>query len=335
MFKSARKKLTLLYLLIIMIISILFSVFIYQIQGSEIDRLLNAQLRAIERREALIPGYTPQLTPEPELATEARNRLVFNLFITNVVVLIFAGGTGYYLSGKTLEPIEEMMDEQARFVADASHEIRTPITSIKTQTEVALRDKKLTLTEAKAILGSNLEELDNLSQLSEYLLNLANYERNEKPPFDRVSLPEIAKQSIEKIKPLADKKSIKIENSVSTIKVNGDKISLLKLFVIFLDNAIKYSPDKSSIKIVSKKSDNQVKITFEDTGYGIPKEDLQKIFNRFYRADQSRARSDVAGFGLGLSLADQIVKLHKGTLEVESEVGKGSKFIVSLPDEVK
>ena len=147
----------------------------------------------------------------------------------------------------------------------------------------------------------------------------------------KVSLLEIINVSVERVKSLANKKKIQIKVSASNISIMGDRKSLEDLFVILLDNAIKYTGGKQAINVTIKKEDSTLNIFVNDGGVGINKEDLPHIFDRFYRADRSRTKQRVGGYGLGLSIAKRIVNLHNGNIRVESEIGKGSTFIITLP----
>lgn len=128
--------------------------------------------------------------------------------------------------------------------------------------------------------------------------------------------------------PLAQKKTIRIQKDVVSTTVSGDRANVLELCVILLDNAIKYSQERREVSIRVQQSQRNVEITVIDHGTGIAKKDLPHIFDRFYRADSSRTRD---GYGLGLAIAKKIVELHRGTITVESELGKGSTFTVALP----
>ena len=130
---------------------------------------------------------------------------------------------------------------------------------------------------------------------------------------------------------MAKKKEIKIANEVSKLSTKADKISIIELIVILLDNAIKYSPKKSVVVISSELQRNKVVLSVSDKGVGISYKDLPHLFDRFYRADSSRNKSEVEGYGLGLAIAKEIIDKHKGTISVRSILGKGSTFTVSLP----
>ncbi len=334
MFKKARLKLTAWYLLILMTISISFSAVIYQGATAEIQRALSFQRFRIENpeQEFIFPGPPRRMFVDPEVLEESKKRIIDRLILINAIILVSSGTAGYFLAGRTLLPISEMVDEQNRFVSDASHELRTPLTGLITSTEVSLRDKKLTLAESKKVLLENLEELNNLKKLSDNLLELAYFQKpNGKIPLENVNLYEVLLEAVKKVQPLAKQKEINLivpHKSVILVHANFDK--LLELAVILLDNAIKYSPDNSHVEIALKKQKQSAVFTVKDYGLGIDPENLPHIFDRFYRAEQSRNKK-TDGYGLGLAIAKKIVDLHKGNILVESHLNKGSIFTVILP----
>jgi two-component system sensor histidine kinase CiaH len=271
---------------------------------------------------------------DPELITEAENRIKLLLLAVNLAILGVAGLAGYFLAGRTLKPIKEMIDEQNRFITDASHELRTPLTSLKSEIEVGLRDKGLSPTESKKLLESNLEEVNNLQLLSDSLIKLTQYQEQQNSnglTFKEISLKKVLDEAIKKVNLAARKKQIKIDNKAKDQKLEGDFQSLTEMFVIFLDNAIKYSPKDAAITIYSKLTDGGVRVDIADKGIGIDKKDLPFLFDRFYRADKSRTKDNVPGYGLGLSIAKQVITKHQGSIKVTSEVGKGTVFSIELP----
>lgn len=200
-----------------------------------------------------------------------------------------------------------------------------------TEIEVGLRDKKMTLADSKKLLRSNLEELGKLESLSGALLKLAKNKGDLKLDYAEVSLADIATEAYEKVASLAEKKSIQFKNRFEKIIISGEKHSLVELFVILLDNAIKYSPPKSEISVTIIRKGKSAEIKVADSGIGIKASELPYIFNRFYRADVSRSKERVDGYGLGLSIAKSIVELHGGEISATSTPGKGSEFRVKLP----
>ncbi|OGG16944.1 hypothetical protein A3D77_06075 [Candidatus Gottesmanbacteria bacterium RIFCSPHIGHO2_02_FULL_39_11] len=342
MFKSARIKLTAWYLLVIMLVSLTFSAIIFRDLSSEVERFERTQRFRIERRlqegqlyingQPIYPPSAPFLSVNSELVDETKKRILFVLLVINGGILILSGGLGYFLAGHTLKPIKEMVDEQNRFISDASHELRTPLTSLKSAFEVYLREKTPTLEEAQGLVSESITEVNKLQILSDSLLSLAQFQKTHpKTAFKNMNLSETIQMAVKKIKPLADNKSIKMVEKLQKVNLLADKYSLTDLLVILLDNAVKYSRANSTITITAKKTDGWAKITVKDEGIGIPPSDMPHIFERFYRADSARSKSDQGGYGLGLSIAKQIVDMHKGAIQVSSHEGKGTTFCIRIP----
>lgn len=348
MFRSARLKLTGWYLLIIMLISIVFSVAIYTVLSREVERGFRRAEMRFRAKELGIPlpqqfprrweEVNPNLrNPDPRFSfvedlEVIKKRIAFGLLAVNGMILGISAAAGYFLAGKTLKPIEKAMLEQKRFVADASHEFRTPLTALKTSMEVALRDKKMSPAQARKLIKSNLEDVNQMHLLADNLLSLASYQDNgSNLNFEEVNLAEVIKMAYKKILPLAKKEGVKIELKTQDCFFKANKTSLIEMVLIFLDNAVKYTPKGGKVTISTQTDKKYALIKIKDTGIGIPKKEIPHIFDRFYRVDQSRSKEKVSGFGLGLSLAKKIIEIHHGSVEVASKVGKGSTFIIKLP----
>jgi len=333
-FKSAYLKLTAFYVLIVMIISVFFSLVLYRISSNELNQSLRQQMRNLQELQFFEGSMNYisdfELMRLQQLA-QANHNLKYYLIYFNSVIFVVSFGLGYFLAKKTLKPIRLMMESQNRFTADASHELRTPLTAIKSEIEVNLRDQNLSLENAKKLLRSNLEEVEKLENLSSSLLKLANYENNKNLAMENVALEDIIAESYLRVEKQAKEKQIAFENDLKNIKINGNRDSLIQLFKILLDNAIKYSKPNSKIFILMDKINNDAVIKVRDQGMGIDKEDLNHIFDRFYRTDLSRSKNKNNGYGLGLSIAMQIVKMHKGRINVKSQINQGSEFTVILP----
>lgn len=348
MFKSARLKLTGWYLLIIMLISIAFSLVIYTAISRELEhgfRRVEMRFRARELNIPLpqhfstrpedLPPRLRELPPRFFLVEDiqaAKKRLGLNLLMINGFILGISAVAGYLLAGKTLKPIEAVLEEQKRFVTDASHELRTPLTALKTSLEVALRDKKLTTKEARATLESSLEDINRLQSLTNNLLGLSHYQEGAtKLSFKKVGLAAVIESACEKIRPLAKKKGVAVEFEAADLTIEADKESLEEMMVIFLDNGVKFTPQGGKVTVVAKPEKKYALIGVGDTGVGIAKEDLPHIFDRFYRADKSHSKTEVDGFGLGLALAKKIIEMHRGSVAVSSVLDKGTTFTIKLP----
>ena len=268
---------------------------------------------------------------DAETLNEVRQRTLWVLIGINSAVLVISGTLGYLLAGKTLKPIEDMVGKQKRFISNAAHEIKTPLTAMKTNLEVTLRDKDLTVADSRKAFTSTIEEVDKLSKFTNRLLQQSKYQNGLAHYTADIDLEKLLQKVVERLKPLADKKSQTFEVRDGKALVKGDRDELSELFTNLIENAVKYSETGQTIKILLSVEKSCVLFMVEDSGKGINKEDLSHIFEPFYRADKSRTDSGNEGYGLGLAISKEIVHRHKGHISVESVRDKGSKFIVRLP----
>jgi len=337
MFKKTRIRLTAWYLLIIMFVSVFFSMVIYRFLSVEVERFGQMQRLRIERKlnQPNINFRFPVPTTikaDLELVEETKERIALSLIVINGTIFILAGALGYLLAGKTLKPIQEMVDEQNRFISDASHELRTPLTSLKTAMEVNLRDKNLSLENAKILINESITDVNKLQLLSEELLKLTQYEQsNNNLKFETINLSDVIKEAVSKTRLIALKKEIAFNQKIQNHRILGNKYGLIDLIIILLDNAIKYSPKKSEIVISTKVIDGFISLSILDKGIGISEKDIPHIFDRFYRADSARSKSNIGGYGLGLSIAKKIVDIHRGSIYIESKLKKGTTVIIHFP----
>lgn len=329
---NARNQLTLMYLAIIMVLSLSFSVVFYH----ETTRAAGLGFRHQSNRLRDNIYFAPPSTIErirEEGVNSFRNSVLQRLILLNLGMLVIGGGVSYYLAKRSLEPLEEAMTAQSRFTSDAAHELRTPLTAMKTEIEVGLRSKKLAAVDARELLSSNLEEIAKLETLTAALLRLAkNAHQPDFASWKPVVITKVLNAAFERVKPAADAKKIDfVLPAPSKQAILADYDQLVELFVILFDNAIKYGTSKSEVVVKALQDDGHVVITVADKGVGIKAVDLPHIFERFYRADQSRNKTGTTGYGLGLSVAEAIVKSHEGDISVTSKPGKGTTFIVTLP----
>jgi two-component system, OmpR family, sensor kinase len=253
--------------------------------------------------------------------------------------------------------LDKSFHQMKQFTTDASHELKTPLTILRGEVEVALR-KDRSSQEYQEILQSNLEEINRMSHIVNDLLLLSKADRGDvRLNREDVDLTEVLDQIVDQIQILAHSKNLKIEttNHQERTHVLGDSLRIRELFLNLIENAIKYTEDGGSIQIrIEREAAHPsapvqpegrieaaspppteedlgiAKIVVSDTGIGIAREDQEKIFDRFYRVDKARSREQ-GGSGLGLSICKWIVEAHQGEIKVESELGKGSSFIVKLP----
>lgn len=253
----------------------------------------------------------------------ARN---ISTMLVYVNLLIFFGGgvLSYLLARRTLHQLEQAHDAQSRFASDASHELRTPLAAMKTELEVALRDQKLSSTDMRELLASNLEEVNKLTSLSKTLLQLSRLDHTnlEMKPVD---LGMIANEVVQRYDKNANRIKLTLPSEPLVVKANPASIE--ELLTILVDNALKYSPEKSHIAAALKHEGRHATFTISNKGAGIPSEQLQHVFERFYRVNESR---NDGGSGLGLALAKEIIALHRGELSVSSKPNGKTTFIFSL-----
>lgn len=333
MFTNARLKLTIWYLLILMAVSFIFSTIIYRMVTAELERGFHQAVMRIQARRLglLVPPSDVNVFFLEDI-NEAKQRVLERLLITNGIILGFAALASYVLAGKTLAPIKATLEEQKRFTADASHELHTPLTAMKTALEVALRDKKLTTKNARTVLRDNLTQVDELTDLTQGMLSLSRTDTNGNSfHVSRVDLANVISEVIHRFAPLAQKKKITLTAHNSNCVIEADENSIGKLITILIDNALKYTPDGGKVTLTTEQTAKELELMVSDTGVGIAKNDLPHIFDRFYRADESRARDKTQGFGLGLAIAKRIAELHRGKISVASKLGQGTTVTVTLP----
>jgi len=312
-FESATLKLTAWYLAILLCISLIFSVIIYEVSMNEIRTRLGVFETHLQEINNL---FVPPEGARAQEVQQARINLFVALAYANISVLILGGIASYFSARRTLEPIEALHDAQSRFASDASHELRTPLAVMKSELEVSLRDKNISKSDMRELLESNLEEVNRLTALSETLLRLSRHEfsRLEMKPVD---IAEILKKAGKVHKLPKARLMIDIRSKHLMAVANADSVS--ELFMILLDNALRYSPDASQVVALAERTRGTVQVKIINDGPGIQAQDLPHIFERFYRADKSRTSGDMKGFGLGLSLAKKIADLHHAKLSISSQ----------------
>lgn len=341
MFQRARFTLTAWYLLSIMTVSIAFSIIIFFLMTMELDRFWRNQRFRIENKleqGILFPDvHTRMNMPsgpfvDPDLIYETEHRIFLMLVTINVGIFGLSGILSYLLAGKTLAPIKDMVEDQKDFISNASHELRTPLTSLKTSLEVNLRDKNLTLTEAKQIMNENIEEVNKLQHLTDSLLDLSYFQKPEETmEFQIIDIHNVITNAVRQVKPMAKEKKIALKSQPPHIQVEANSVQLEHLLITLLDNAVKYSPEKTEIalQVFEKRKDYMITIT--DQGIGISKDDIPRIFDRFFRSEKARSLTKKTGYGLGLAIAKDIVTSHQGSITVSSVLDQGTTFTIRLP----
>jgi heavy metal sensor kinase len=227
--------------------------------------------------------------------------------------------------------LETSFRQIRQFSSDASHELRTPLTVMKGETELALRRPR-EAGDYTVVLESNLEEIDRMTRIVDELLFLSRADMGEvKMEHLPVSLESLLEDIYRQASLLGQERNIQVVlGTMTPAVVLGDELRLRELFLNLMDNAVKYSRPGEAVEMTMTASSSYAKVSIIDHGIGIAQEDLCRIFDRFYRTDDARAHTK-KGTGLGLAICAWIAESHGGRIDVQSEVGKGSTFTVSLP----
>jgi K+-sensing histidine kinase KdpD len=270
-----------------------------------------------------------------QVSTKHEDEVIKN-FILEVLVLapfsaLILGFCGYVFSGKAVQPVENTLQMLRRFVADAGHELNTPITVIEAslQTVEEMRRDEEDPSEVLEVIARASARMKDLAG------NLMTLARMESPELVSPKVPlqvnEMVVHLVQEFQELAKQKRITLVcEPVPPLKILGHNESLSRMLSNLLNNAIRYTETGGSVTVSVAAQDDNVVFIIQDTGIGMPEDSLSHIFERFYRVDKSRSRA-AGGSGLGLSIVKAIVESHKGTVKVESELGKGSRFTVAIP----
>ncbi len=254
-----------------------------------------------------------------------------NLMTITLITALSSLAFGYLLTRIALGPTRSALASQKQFIGNVAHELRTPLAIIKTNTEVALFSEEIP-NDTRAIMNSNIEELDRLSSIINNLLSLSASVRPERIEFASINVGTIAAEVVAKLENLARVRNLDITfRKDSTAYVWGNSAALEQIIMNVVKNAINYTSRGGHVGVtVEEIGESHVEITVQDSGSGISRQDLFRIFEPFYRAEPSRNRAR-GGSGLGLAIVSELVKLHRGKITVRSAIGRGTTAIISLP----
>lgn len=256
-------------------------------------------------------------------------KMIWLLIGLMIIFTFFIGFLSYYMAGKAMKPIQASFEKQKKFVSDASHELRTPLSIFYSSLDILEADEGERLSPfGKELIKDLKDEAEIMKNLLEKLLFLARFDQNRlEIRNENISLSEMLENIGEKFQRTLPE-NIEFHSDIEkNVHIHGDPKRLNELFYIFLENASQYTKEGSiTLRLVTTKSSIQIYV--EDTGIGISKEDIPHIFDRFYRGDVARKRD---GTGLGLSIAKAIVDEHGGSIQVKSELGKGTTFCIQFP----
>jgi len=324
-FKWARLKLTAFFVIVI-VSSLVFYLFLqYREFNRHIINFAQNNIQDPDRRNRFIARSI--IVEKETLFTVAPEDV--GMFILTIII-------SYFMADITLRPIKKSMETQKQFLANASHELHTPLAIIKTELEVFLRNKnnkrKGYLLRKRTEVLSNLEELEKMQQILDNLLFLSRQDSYEESfHFAKINLSSLLSEVLERISEVAKRKKISFYLKKSdNVNISADYNRLEQAFLNIITNAIKYTNPGGKISIVTDKNDHYVSVSITDNGIGISNDALPHIFERFYR-DRSVGINRAKGVGLGLYIASMVIKKHGGKIEVKSTLGKGTTVRITLP----
>ena len=258
------------------------------------------------------------------------NQFLKGLLIIGSASTLVLGIGSWWLAGRMLASAQKAWDSQQQFVANASHELRAPLTLIRAGSDAALR--KLTKeTEVKNLLGDVVSEVDHMDHLVEDLLLMSRLDIGQlKMVNEAVKLDELVSEIQRQYQPIMAAKTINFTVKAETLKLTGDRVRIRQVILILLENALRHTPKMGKIQLTVKKHDNHAEISVSDSGEGIPRKHLAHVFERFYQVESDRRESN-SGSGLGLAIAKSIVEAHGGKISIQSEIDRGTTVICSLP----
>jgi signal transduction histidine kinase len=307
-----------------------FSVFLLTLIGILINYLYHDISLAVVSgvRDAIIASSTAPIAATIPTLDEIRSQNISAIaFITAAATIAF----GYLLTRVALGPTRSALASQKQFIGNVAHELRTPLAVIKTNTEVALFSQEMPA-DTRAIMNSNVEELDRLSQIINNLLSLSASVRPERIEFSAIDAASVATNVVDKLSNLARARNLEMTLRKSdSAYVWGNPAALEQIVMNITKNAINYTARGGHVGVtVEQIGETHVEILVQDSGTGIARQDLFHIFEPFYRAEQSRNRA-TGGSGLGLAIVSELVKLHRGKITVRSALGRGTTVMVTIP----
>jgi two-component system, OmpR family, manganese sensing sensor histidine kinase len=288
---------------------------------------------SLDKKTLQLVGYI-RVSESTNLLASRLNQLQIGLEIGGVTVLLLSGISGVFLTSMVIKPIKASFLNLKQFTADASHELRNPLTVIMTTIQLMESHSGQLSTDDVQKLTTISTASEQIRRIVEDLRFLSHTDEIVDPSqidYPKVPLDEILQDIVEIFEPDAESKKLNLESYLSSgISIKGDTHQLKRLFTNLLDNAIKYSRTGGIVKLFLEKQKNFAVVRVEDTGIGIPQEYMHLIFQRFWRAETARVQAK-EGLGLGLAITQAIVERHLGKITVNSKVGVGSCFHVYLP----
>ena len=283
-----------------------------------------------------VAGYTIQIIRNIDSEMVLLNRLLAVFFVGVIFAIIITYFIALYLTKKALVPIERTWNNQVKFIQDASHELRTPITIISSKLESILKHPQNSISDEVETIADAMKENRRLKKMVNDLLHLTKEESITNLQIEEFDINDLIKDISNDYIEIADMydKELSYDFYESNSIIITDKAKLRQLILIFIDNAFKYTNEGDYINISVSDRDNNFIISIKDSGIGIKDYEVNLIFDRFFRSENVRDK-DIDGSGIGLSIAKMIVNSLKGNIKVYSKINKGTTFDIALPKKIK
>jgi signal transduction histidine kinase len=319
LFRQARLRLTAFYAGSIILLLVLFSVGVFILFEGDSEGDFETTGQDVQNEEALQQQY----------ASDARQRLLFSLIIVDLGTAAVAVSIGWFLAGSTLAPIQRASEKQERFISDAAHELRTPLSVMKAGLETIETGAKPSTQDYQRLNSEMQDEIERIVDLSNDLLFLTRSDQSAHSKLkSEVDISTACSRQIEVIRSYAVQKGVSLKSDIQPgMHIHGDEDQISRLIMNLLKNSVDYNREGGESCLVLKESNGKVVLDFSDNGLGMSREDLDHAFERFYKSDNSRERTD-SGAGLGLSIVKEIVKYHGANINIKSQTGVGTTVSV-------
>jgi len=348
-FRSARRRLTAIYCGILAAIIAVLSLTLYGVHSTDVERLeregrrerqgrsLPEGLRTVVPPEgAILPGDDGEqegrlFDRSSDLAIYLR-RLGLTILFADLVTLVVGGAASALLAGRTLRPIRAAMEAEKQFFLNAAHDLRTPLAVMKSEAEVALRAGSVSAEEARRLVASSLEEIDRMAVMVEQVLDLARGEQAQTTSSrELMDMAACVRAMVDKAQARAGERGVRLCASASEpAQVRADPVAVQRAVGNLVDNSLAYTPPGGSIEVSVRRAHGHVLVLVEDTGIGIPEEDLPHITEPFFRGDRARG-AHTGGAGLGLTIVKSIMDAHGGTLKAARRPTAGTVMTLRFP----
>lgn len=325
-FQLTRLRLTVIYAALLLTILIISSVITHSIFSSRLEHRFPGQP---------IPPPPQSIRINRDLRNQVRHELFTSLIFVNGILFISAVGLSYILAGITLRPIQQIYNRQRHFISDASHELRTPLAILQTDLENELANAQTSLPE-KNRSKSHLEEVKQMSNIVNDLLFISQLDGADQLSVTTkiINLSKIIATAIQRLQKYAANNQVKITASPTIpqhlIQIKANPEHLMQAISNIIKNGIDYNKPNGQVIIDLKQTKNQAIIIISDTGIGIAANEIPRLFDRFYRVDQSRSRQ-LGGSGLGLSIVQSVIHNYSGTIDITSQPNHGTTVTLTFP----